>query len=169
MLSNKKGFTPLEFFKSFLGVKQNNQKIQTGFTLIELLVVIAIIGLLATIVLVSLNSARIKARDARRQSDMHQIALAMEMYYDSVSPSSYKDLPNGYATAIPSASSISTYMNPVPLDPGNRTYYWSDGGSPTTSYCAWVLLENSTNYVLSNRNGTKVTSTVPSTLATCNQ
>ena len=53
-----------------------------GFTLIELLVVIAIIGLLASIVLVSLNPARAKARDARRMSDLHNIQLALEMYYD---------------------------------------------------------------------------------------
>ena len=56
---------------------------QKGFTLIELLVVIAIIGLLSRIVLVSLNSARIKARDARRLSDMRQIQLALELYYDN--------------------------------------------------------------------------------------
>jgi len=53
-----------------------------GFTLIELLVVIAIIGLLSTIVIVSLNSARAKARDAKRKTDLKQIQVALEMYWD---------------------------------------------------------------------------------------
>ena len=53
-----------------------------GFTLIELLVVIAIIGLLSSIVLVSLQGVRAKARDARRLSDMRQILLALQLYYD---------------------------------------------------------------------------------------
>ncbi|MDD5589739.1 MAG: type II secretion system protein [Candidatus Portnoybacteria bacterium] len=141
-----------------------------GFTLIELLVVIAIIGILATIVLVSLNSARVKARDARRQSDMHQIALAMEMYYDSQSPASYLNIADT-ATAIPVSSSIGTYMNPVPLDPtnsGNYIYYWADNGTPTTTYCVWGRLEAITTatYVLSNSKGTKQTTTAP-TEANC--
>jgi len=55
---------------------------QKGFTLIELLVVIAVIGLLASIVLVSLNTSRAKARDAKRKEDLYQVALAMEMYFD---------------------------------------------------------------------------------------
>ena len=51
-----------------------------GFTLIELLVVIAIIGLLSTLAVFSLNSARTKARDAKRISDMKMLSTAMEMF-----------------------------------------------------------------------------------------
>jgi prepilin-type N-terminal cleavage/methylation domain-containing protein len=55
---------------------------QLGFTLIELLVVIAIIGLISSVVLASLNTARIKGRDARRISDIKQLQIALEFYYD---------------------------------------------------------------------------------------
>lgn len=53
-----------------------------GFTLIELLVVISIISLLSSIVLTSVNSARAKARDARRVADFNQLRTALELYYD---------------------------------------------------------------------------------------
>jgi len=56
---------------------------QKGFTLIELLVVIAIIGILSSVVLASLNSARQKSRDAKRVSDIKQLQLALELYFDS--------------------------------------------------------------------------------------
>jgi len=54
-----------------------------AFTLIELLVVIAIIGLLSSIVLVSMSGVRGKARDAQRYSDLATVQLALEMYYDT--------------------------------------------------------------------------------------
>jgi prepilin-type N-terminal cleavage/methylation domain-containing protein len=54
----------------------------SGFTLIELLVVIAIIGVLASVVLGSLNQARGKARDTVRKSNLRQISVALELYYD---------------------------------------------------------------------------------------
>lgn len=53
-----------------------------GFTLIELLVVISIIGLLSSIVLVSLNSARGKARDAKRLAEKAQVITALNLYYN---------------------------------------------------------------------------------------
>ncbi len=52
-----------------------------GFTLIELLVVIAIIGLLSSVVMASLNTARVKARNAAYVSQMRQYMTAFELYY----------------------------------------------------------------------------------------
>lgn len=61
----------------------NNTK--KGFTLIELLVVIAIIGILSTFAVVSLQSARSRARDAKRISDVRQIMTALELYFSDAS------------------------------------------------------------------------------------
>jgi prepilin-type N-terminal cleavage/methylation domain-containing protein len=61
----------------------NAQSGKSGFTLIELLVVISIIGLLASVVLVSINSARRKSRDTKRIADMNQMAKAMELYFNT--------------------------------------------------------------------------------------
>ncbi len=62
----------------FLSKRKKNK----GFTLIELLVVISIISLLSSIVFASLNSARSKARDSKRRSELRQILTSMELYYD---------------------------------------------------------------------------------------
>ncbi|MBI5405802.1 type II secretion system protein [Candidatus Kaiserbacteria bacterium] len=54
-----------------------------GFTLIELLVVVSIIGLLSSIILASLNTARNRGYDAKRYSDLTAIHTALELYYGS--------------------------------------------------------------------------------------
>ena len=55
--------------------------LRTGFTLVELLVVIAIIGILSTIVLVSLNIARNKGIMASMQTNLHTLQIEAEIYY----------------------------------------------------------------------------------------
>ncbi|KKS65064.1 MAG: Type II secretion system protein G [Parcubacteria group bacterium GW2011_GWB1_42_6] len=107
------------------------KKNKKGFTLIELLVVIAIIGILATIVLVSLNTARQKARDARRISDLRQVQLALQMYYDSNSayPSALADLVT------------SGFMSAAPVDPSNVAYGYDSDSCSNNNYTLGVGLE----------------------------
>jgi len=56
---------------------------QRGFTLIELLVVIAIIGILSSVVLASLNTARNRGADAAVKSDLGSVRAQAELFYDS--------------------------------------------------------------------------------------
>mgnify|MGYP001581026150 FL=1 len=102
---------------TFLTKKRSTNK---GFTLIELLVVIAIIGVLASIVLASLNTARKKSRDTRRVADMSQARLALELFYDS--NRRYPDTATGNGTAL----LVPTFIASWPTDPilgTGYTYY----------------------------------------------
>lgn len=56
---------------------------QKGFTLIELLVVIAIIGILSSVVLASLNTARGKGADSAIKANLANIRAQAEIYYDA--------------------------------------------------------------------------------------
>jgi len=87
-----------------------------GFTLIELLVVIFIIGLLASIVVVSVQTARVKARDAKRKADIRSLKTAIELYAND-----NKQYPGPNDGTFQSMSTLATaltpYLNPIPHDP----------------------------------------------------
>ena len=89
-------------------------RLRKGFTLVELLVVIAIIGVLATLVLLQLGSARGRARDAKRIADVNQIRGALELYYEDNAGTYPDDI---YAAAEP----LKPYLVTLPMDPLDRT------------------------------------------------
>ncbi len=157
-MSNKqKAVIKFENKKNFQYRQSENQ---TGFTLIELLVVIAIIGALVSVIGIALNSARIKARDAKRAGDMRQMITALEQYYIQ-----HGIYPTGTASASASGGLLSDPLsmdaslepfipNYVPLMPespappdgscgnnqgrGNNNYWYDssmDGLTYTLTFC----------------------------------
>lgn len=130
-----------------------------GFTLIELLVVIAIIGILASIVMVSMSGARAKARDAVRQSDIRQIGSAMELYYSDG---------EAYLTSATLPAAIGTYMTSLPSDPGSNTYGWIDNNTvlDDQNFCVFAELEDGTWFAASAK-GTKADLAAVPILVTC--
>ncbi len=108
-----------------------------GFTLVELLVTIGIIGILATVTVVSVGSARAKARDSKRVSDVKQIQSGLELMGNDLGgayPGGTADLIGAGNFAVICSAGFkaadktgecagSIYLNPVPLDPTNKDKY----------------------------------------------
>ena len=104
--------------------KYKTAKKLKGFTLIELLVVIAIIGILASVVIVSLSSARKKGRDAQRIRDIQEIHKAIELYISD----------NGYPPDLGNPDCLDiTYQSPSRECLANET---------PTYIAAWETLES---------------------------
>ena len=116
-----------------MNVKIHNNR---GFTLIELLVVIAIIGLLSTSLLVLVNNARIKAREARRKQDISEVQKALELYFlenqnyphngTVGNPNNETDISHLASFLVPA------FLSSMPQDPknfpDNYMYVWKQDG-----------------------------------------
>nr|MCU0680529.1 prepilin-type N-terminal cleavage/methylation domain-containing protein [Planctomycetota bacterium] len=120
-----------------------------AFTLIELLVVIAIIAIIATLSVLALQSAREKARDAKRIADIKQLKTALELYYNDANgypPASAFVAGETLSYTDPQSGQVKTYINNIPSAPipadgdctlQNNSYAY-DSSNPSTytlNYC----------------------------------
>ena len=124
-------------------------KSNKGFTLIELLVVIAIIGILSSVVLASLNSARDKGSDAAIKANLNGIRAQAELFYDGAGNGTYTglladsnvskaiaaaDSANGAGRAVYSHAGTSTWAVSGELKSVAAQFYCIDGkGNATTT------------------------------------
>jgi prepilin-type N-terminal cleavage/methylation domain-containing protein len=106
-----------------------------GFTLIELLIVIAIISILISIGLASFRRAQMQSRDRQRQSDISNIAGALEQHYGD-----YNVYPIDYTHLTGSAPDGEVYLRTIPTDPMDGSDYPYIGGG-TQAYCVIAVLE----------------------------
>jgi prepilin-type N-terminal cleavage/methylation domain-containing protein len=155
-------------------IKMQKLKVKfAGFTLIELLVVIAIIGILASVVLVSLGSARAKARDANRIAAVRQMQSALELFYNDCGqyPSAMTTGSDTCASASISVDLV-TYLPQIPQNPiagpCTSANYGYTASSPYTTYtinfCSEGPILPNITAAGTGTNGTSHTAT-PSTIS----
>ena len=130
---------------------------QKGFTIIELIVVIAIIAILAAIVLVNVTVYINKAKDARINSDIGNIAMGMAGCYSATIPASYSGCMTN-TTYVPAV-----LLTDITSNSGSLTYT----AAPSTAYCASSqLASSSSQYVCTDSTGVTTTGALKCTSAT---
>ncbi len=121
-----------------------------AFTLVELMVTVAIIGILSAVVLANLNTAKSKSRDSKRITDLGQLQIALEKYYDKCKmyPSDLSSSSYCVNSAGGPNITLTTFIAKIPSapNPGNYEYKSSENGQ---DYLLKTVLENN-NSVLTD-------------------
>lgn len=136
------------------------KKTTSGFTLIELLVVIAIIGILSSVVLASLNSARSKGADAAIKENLNNIRAQAELVYDGAS--SYAgvcadtNVRNGVIAALNAGGNTTTSLPAA------------NCGNSATAWAAWAPLRTTTTnaWCVDSTGQAKLLTSVPTAAVT---
>lgn len=164
-----------------------------AFTLIELLVSIAVIATIIGLSLPNFLGARVRARDARRKSELNQLKTALQLYYNDykIYPPSVLNGGNGKVNYIsgcgvsgtatcPDSCSVdfaaggtgcsTVYMTKFPGELGSSMFYYQRNSG--ADFCLKGLLENASDGEIASswaRCATKCTSLSGTEYAVCSE
>jgi type II secretion system protein G len=132
---------------------KNISNTSRGFTLIELLVVIAIISLLSSVVMSSVTSARLKARDAKKQQDIKSVSVALNMYLNdhgymppNIAPVNSRCDGDALYDQLMQELVTDGYLAVIPKSPGGARYcLYNYGHGNAIGFVFKTTLEGSAN------------------------
>jgi Tfp pilus assembly protein PilE len=142
------------------GASPGRKKKRSPVVIIIIIIIVGIvpiIGILSSIVLVSMSGAREAARDATRKADMRMIVTAQELYFG---------MNGAYYVSTNYPQKIGTYLAETPKDPGENAYTWVSNISNPQRFCVYATLEEGGYYTASYFGNFQCSDTTP-TLDDC--